>query len=208
MRLVQTIAAAVLFAASGFAQYKVESAGAPPSEAAALSSALAKEGVKVIKPDGSPLCELWFVSAEPQGGSAEQNTTWSSVPHGALLGVVRVPARWSDRRGQTIKPGVYTMRYSYFPMNGDHQGVAPQRDFAILSPAAIDTDPAAKPAYDPLMDMSRKASGTPHPLVLSIWKDDPGTAQGVEAQGEHDQVLHTKIGGVPAAVIVVGKAEG
>ncbi len=207
MRLIQTAGAAVLFAAVGFAQYKVESAGVPPSEASALSSALAKDGVKVVKPDGSPLCEIWFVAADPHGGGSEQNTTMTGVPHGALLGVVRVPARWSDRRGQTIKPGVYTMRYSFFPMNGDHQGVAPQRDFAILSPAAIDTDPAAKTAFDPLMDMSRKASGTPHPLVLSIWKDDAGVAQGVEAQGEHDQVLHSKLGEAPIAVIVVGKAE-
>ena len=31
------------------------------------------------------------------------------------------------------------MRYSYYPMNGDHQGVAPQSDFAVLSPAATIT---------------------------------------------------------------------
>ena len=98
MRLVQTGIAAVLFAALGLAQYKVESAGAPPAEASALSSALAKEGLKVVKADGSPLCEIWFVAAEPQGGSAEQNTTMTSVPHGALLGVVRVPARWRAER--------------------------------------------------------------------------------------------------------------
>ena len=65
----------------------------------------------------------------------------------SLLGVVRYPERFRDRRGQTIKPGVYTMRYSFYPMNGNHQGVALQRDFAILSPAASDTDAAAKPAF-------------------------------------------------------------
>jgi hypothetical protein len=93
-------------------------------------------------------------------------------------------------------------------MNGDHQGAAPQRDFLLLSPSALDTDPSAKPAFDPLMDMSRKASGTPHPLVLSIWKDDSGAAAGVEAVGDSDQVVHAKIGGVAVAIIVVGKAEG
>ena len=173
-----------------------------------MAGALVKEGLKILKPDGDVVCEIWLVAAAPAGGAAEQNTLLSSVGHGALLGVVRYPARFSDRRGQTIKPGVYTLRYSFFPMNGDHQGVAPQRDFAILSPAATDTDAAAKPAFDPLMDMSRKASGTPHPLVLSIFKDDPPSPAGVEAVGDHDQVLHTKIGATAVSIIVVGKAEG
>jgi hypothetical protein len=52
--------------------------------------------------------------------------------------------------------------------------------------------------------MSRKASGTPHPLVLSVWKDDDGAAPGIAQEGEEDQVLHTKIGSVPLAIIVVG----
>jgi len=208
MSLLKTIGIAALSAVSLAAQYKAEPAGAPPADVSGVTGALVKDGVKILKPDGGVLCEIWLVAAEPKGGTTEQNSSLSSIPHGALLGVVRYPARFSDRRGQTIKPGVYTMRYSYFPMNGDHQGVAPQRDFAILSLAATDTDPAAKPAYDPLMDMSRKASGTPHPLVLSIWKDDPPSPAGVEAVGEHDQVLHTKIGATAVSIIVVGKAEG
>ena len=144
----------------------------------------------------------------PSGGAAEESASFAGTPTGALFGVARFPARHSDRRGQTIKPGVYTLRYALFPLNGDHQGVAPQRDFLLLSPAAADTDPSAKPDYETLMTMSRKASGTPHPLVFSFWKDDSGAAQGVEAAGDSDRVLHVKIGGVPAAMIIIGKHEG
>lgn len=208
MTFLRAIGVASLLAVSCFAEFKVQPAGAPPAEVSALTASLVKDGVKVLKDDGSVLLEMWVVAAEPKGGAAEQNTTWSSVGHGSLLGVVKYPARASDRRGQTIKPGTYTMRYSYFPMNGDHQGVAPQRDFAVLSPIAADTDPAAKPAFDALVELSRKASGTPHPLVLSIWKDDGGIAQGIEAAGETDQVLHVKIGSTTLSVIVVGKYEG
>ncbi|HEY3440868.1 MAG TPA: hypothetical protein VGK29_08960 [Paludibaculum sp.] len=207
MAILRSLGIAALAALSLCAQYKAEPAGAAPPEAAGVAGALVKDGVKILKPDGGVVCEIWLVAAAPAGGTVEQNASLAA-PHGALLGVARYPARFADRRGQTIKPGVYTMRYSYFPMNGDHQGVAPQRDFAILSPAATDTDAAAKPAFDALMDMSRKASGTPHPLVLSIWKDDPPSPAGVEAVGDHDQVLHTKIGGVAVSIIVVGKAEG
>jgi hypothetical protein len=136
---------------------------------------------------------------------AGDNISLTNIAHGALLGVVRFPEKGADRRGQTMKPGVYTARLSFFPPDGNHQGVAPQRDFLILSPAAEDKDPKATPAYAPLMEMSMKASGTPHPAVLSVWKADPATFKpGVSADGEHDTVLRHKIGDLPVAVVVAG----
>jgi len=133
-----TLAAATL---SG--QYKTEPAGAPPSDLSpSVQTLLVKDGTKILKADGSVLCEVWMRATEPTGGSKEENSTFTTFPHGALIGAIRFPARHSDRRGQTIKPGVYTMRHSLFPINGDHQGVSPQRDFLILS-LATDTDGAA-----------------------------------------------------------------
>jgi hypothetical protein len=54
------------------------------------------------------------------------------------------------------------------------------------------------------MDMSRKAGGTPHPAVLSFWRVENDFKPGIAAQ-ESDQVLQTKIGDVPIAVIVAGR---
>jgi len=200
------IAAIALSAAALAADYRTEPGGPPPPEAAALAPALAPEGIKVIKPDGGALCAFWFVRDTGKEGEPEQNATLG-LAHGTLLGVVRVDSRWSDRRGQPIRPGVYTMRLSFFPMNGDHQGVAPQRDFAILSPADLDTDVAARPSFDALMDMSRKASRTPHPLVLSLWKESGAVETGITAEGESEQVLRAIIGGTPVALIVYGRAD-
>ena len=200
---------ATLFLLAGIAaaaDYRTEPAGPPPPEAAALAPALVPEGVKVVRPDGNILAEFWFAREVGPEGPPEQNATWG-IAHGTFLGVVRAASRWSDRRGQPIRPGVYTMRISFFPMNGDHQGVAPQRDFAILSPAEIDKDPAAKPSFDQLMEMSRKASRTPHPLVLSLWKESAPVQTGVTAEGESDQVLRATIGGAPVAIIVYGRAD-
>ena len=78
------------------------------------------------------------------------------------------PAAAANRRGQSIKPGVYTMRYSNNPVDGAHLGVAPQRDFLLLTPLANDPDPNAMPDFATLVSWSRKASGTPHPAVFSI----------------------------------------
>jgi hypothetical protein len=53
--------------------------------------------------------------------------------------------------------------------------------------------------------MSRKASGTPHPAVLSIWKvEEKDFKPGVAQEGDTDWVLQTKIGDTPVAVIVAG----
>lgn len=192
------------------AQYKTQPAGPAPADLdAAVAALLVKDGAKITGPDGKVWCEVWVRAAAPSGSNAEENATLTTVPQGALLGAVRFPANGADRRGQTIKPGVYTMRYSTFPVNGDHQGVAPQRDFALLTPAADDKDPNAAPNFDTLVGWSRKASGTPHPAVFSIWKQEPADFKpGFDKMGEHDWVLQVKMGDVPVAFILVGKAEG
>jgi hypothetical protein len=182
-----------------------ESAGAPPSDLdPALAAVLEKEGVRV-KDGDQTLMEVWFVTSAPSGDNfAGANVTITDIPHGALLAVIRYPERGQDRRGQTIKPGIYTGRLSFFPPDGNHQGVAPQRDFLLLSLASEDKDPKAAPDYEALVSMSTNAAGTPHPLVLSTWKGDPSTFEvGLKEEGE-DWVLRHKIGERQVALIVKG----
>ena len=159
--------------------------------------------------DGAVFCEVWFRNSAPGGGkSAEEGVSLPTIPHGALMGAIRFPAQGSDRRGQTIKPGVYTLRYSQHPVNGDHLGVAPQRDFLVMTPAAEDQDASATPDFDTLMAMSRKASGTPHPAVLSVTSGTAGAAPSLAKEGDHDWVLSVKVGEMPVALTIVGKVEG
>jgi hypothetical protein len=201
----------LLFGASAmFAQYKSEPAGAPPPELApAISQALEQQGTKIIGGSGAVFCEVWFRTSLPAGAkSSEESVTLPTIPHGTLLGAIRFTSQGADRRGQNIKPGVYTLRYSLQPLNGDHLGVSPQRDFLVMTPAADDKDLNATPAFDALMAMSRKASGTPHPAVLSVWGAAASDPAGFAKQGEHDWVLTTKIGGTLVSVILVGKVEG
>ena len=119
--------------------------------------------------------------------------------------MIRFDSDGFDRRGQRVQRGVYTLRYGIMPMNGSHEGAAPQRDFLLLTPAAEDRDLNATPDFDAVVAMSRKASHTAHPAVLSFWKaetDSPGFSQ----QGDTDWVLEAKIGDTPVAIIVVGAA--
>lgn len=197
-------------AVSLFGQYKTEPAGAPPSDLpAAMAQLLNKDGIKVESSDGKVFCEVWLVSKAPSGPSSrEPNVTLPTIPAGAFLGVLRFPGQGADRRGQTIKAGVYTLRYSDFPINGDHQGVAPQRDFLIISPIAVDSDPKPVSDFDALMALSRKATGTQHPGILSLWKQDTDATPGFAVQDETDWVWRTKLGDLPVAIILVGQVQG
>jgi hypothetical protein len=202
----------LLFAACSvvFAQdYKMESGGAPAADLPpAFASLMSQQGYKVSGPSGV-YCEVWFRSSLPSGKkSTEQSVAFPTIPHGTLLGAIRFPAQGADRRGQQLKAGTYTLRYSNYPVNGDHLGVAPQRDFLVLTPAADDKDPNSTPAFDDLMAMSKKASGTPHPAVLGLETPAGGSVPGLSKEGEHDWSLAVKVGDTPMAVIVVGKVEG
>ena len=205
MTLSKVAVCGVIAAVAALAQYKSEPAGAPPSDVpAGFASLLQKDGAKVTGPSGV-VCEIWLLSTAPKGApTGESNVTLPDVPLSAFMGVIRFTQPGKDRRGQQIKPGIYTLRYNLFPINGDHQGVAPQRDFFVLTSIADDKDPKAKPDFDPLMKASEKSIGTQHPAVMSIWKADDQN-QNLTKQGE-DWVLQRKMGDVNLAIVVVGTA--
>ena len=194
----------LLAVSSLFAQYKVEPVSSP---APALAGAMQAQGYRISGPSG-PWCEVWIAKSIPVGAKPSDDAITFGIAQGTLLGVLRFPGKGADRRGQVIAPGVYTMRYSNFPPDGAHQGIAPQRDFALLSPAASDTDPAAKPDFMTLVQQSAKASGTSHPAPLSIESPPSGAAAAsLTKEGEHDWTLTVKSGDLTFSIILVGKAE-
>jgi hypothetical protein len=210
-RLVLLCCLVLSAALSVFAQdYKIETiTTAAPDLPSAYAAVIQSQGFRVLGPKG-PWAEIWFAKSIPTGPKSADDSITLPIPQGTLLGVLRFPGEGNDRRGQTVKPGLYTLRYSDYPVDGAHQGVAPQRDFALLTPIGLDTDPNAKPAFDPLVQMSLKASGTPHPAVLSL--ETPGssaTFPSLTTEGDNaDQVLNVKVGSLGVAIIVVGKVQG
>lgn len=210
-REMKNLATSVLFfagAVSAFGQYTLGKSGAPPAEVSpGIIEVLQKDGMQVKSGD-KVFADIWFRSSLPAGAkTSEDNVTLTNVAHGALLGIIRFPANGADRRGNKINAGVYTLRYSMFPPNGDHQGVAPQRDFLLISRAADDIDPNSVPGFKALTEASMKATGLPHPGVFSVWKSEQDAKPGLTLEGEHDWVLRTKIGDTPFAMIVYGKAD-
>jgi len=190
-----------------FAQnYKLEAISAAPAVPSAYASVIDAQGYRVVGPSG-PWCEVWFRKSIPTGAKSGDEAIVLPIAQGTLIGVIRLPVQFADRRGQVIKPGLYTMRYSNFPVDGAHQGVAPQRDFALLTPIASDADPAATPDFGTLVDMSRK-SGTAHPAVLSLETPAGTTFPAVAKEGEKDWTLSAKVGSLTLSIILVGQAGG
>lgn len=150
--------------------YKAEPLNeAPPNELAApIRSALSSTGVRVTGPSG-PLCDIWLGKAVPGKANAPQTlgVVYPQLAPGTLVGAIRLPNAVKDYRKQLIKAGVYTLRYALLPDNGNHMGVAPQRDFVLASPAADDQDATAL-TIDQTLALSRKATGSNHPSVWSL----------------------------------------
>src|ERR1700730_4557849 len=102
-----------LLVSAVFGQYKSGPAGAPPSELSPdIVTLLQKQGTQILNGD-KVVAEMWFRASAPnRPKTAEDNVTLPNVPQGTLMGAIRVPAAFADRRGSMIKPGVYTLRYS------------------------------------------------------------------------------------------------
>src|SRR5262249_4084519 len=126
--------------------YHVETAGTPPPEelSSAVRDALAAQALRVVGPKGA-LLEIWLRKAIPAkaGTTQELGISYGQLAEGALVGVVRFPGEVNDYRQQRGKAGVYTLRYALIPVDGNHQGVAPNRGFLLMSTAAADATPAS-----------------------------------------------------------------
>lgn len=166
----------------------------PPAELAdPIKALLAGGGQKATA--GTTEVSFWWVKAVPLKAGSEP-AAWSQVTEGTLVGAVRLSAALDDIRGRRIKAGVYTLRYGVQPNNGDHLGVSPFRDFLLLSPIALDKDPAPI-EHDPLAEMSGKSIGSSHPAAWSI--DPPVATENVLAVHTNDAGHKSVIFQIPAA---------
>lgn len=150
--------------------YKVEKVTDPPPGdlAAAVRDVLSGDALRVSGPS-SVLCEVWLRKSVPVLATPVKDLgiTFGEIAEGTLVGAIRFPSQVEDFRRQSIPPGVYTLRYALIPVDGNHVGVAEQRDFILIGPAASDSDPATL-TRDQTLDLSRMASGSNHPSVWSL----------------------------------------
>ncbi|HTI39947.1 MAG TPA: hypothetical protein VL484_20460 [Vicinamibacterales bacterium] len=168
----------------------------PTEVASALAAILAPGGVRAAA-NGTTIT-FWWVKDLP-------GQSWTDVPEGTLIGAVKLDAAVPDIRGHMMKAGVYTLRYGIQPANSDHFGVSPFRNFLLLSPAAVDTDPAAA-GHDGAIALSKQTLGGSHPAVLSI--DPPAATQApldVYTTQLGHKALIVQVGQLKFGIVLIGR---
>jgi hypothetical protein len=165
--------------ARGQETYKIEplKEGPPAALADAVKQTLGDQGFRVVDGQGKPFADLWVRKAVPASGKPagpKGTVLFPVLAEGELLGAVRFGKEAGDYRDQPIAPGVYTIRYALQPVNGDHLGVSPYRDYGLLVPAKVDKTLAPTPK-EKLEDESAGAAGTNHPAVFMMLAAPPSS---------------------------------
>jgi hypothetical protein len=179
-----------------------------PNVSQAVRNVLQPEGHKVLLDDGSTACEIWLRQNVPaRHQTAATGAIYPELGDSTLLGVISFPQASSDYRGDAIKPGTYTLRYELLPNDGNHLGVAPNRDFLLLIPAASDSNPESAYKFEELVKLSREVTGTQHPAPLAMVQAPAGDEPAVSKDNEDHWIFSSKLqaGGSSLAVALVVK---
>jgi len=159
--------------AAAIAPYSMKPAVLQPSPdlPPGMVDSLDPHGLHVFTYDNgveTPICEIfWAKTVVAQDRSAKATKIlYGDLKEGTLVGVIRFLVESKDDyredfHDQKLTPGYYTMRYQAM-RDGD------RTDFVLLSPARVDRDPERVVASDELLGLSRQASGTDQPAVLSL----------------------------------------
>ena len=168
----------------------------PTEIAAPVAARMAPGGVRATA-SGTTIT-FWWVTDLP-------GASWADVPEGTLVGAVKLDADMRDIRGRMMKAGVYTLRYGIQPKTDDHFGVSPFRNFLLLSPAAVDKDPAARD-HDGTVELSTQTLGGKHPAVWSI--DPPAGKDAPLAVYTTDlghKSLIVEVGKLKFGIVLIGR---
>jgi hypothetical protein len=197
---------------------KVESIG-PLSDSSvprAVLETLDAKGYRLTLDEPAPACELWIrksVPTQPKKDKDIEGLAYPQLAESTLVGVIRFSQPAADFRGQRIRAGFYTLRYELIPNDGNHLGVAPNRDFLLLVPAASDADPKAQFKFEELVALSRGATGTKHPGPLSLAQADGIVTAAAVSKDDQDHWVFSapvKLASgeeIPMALVVRGRAQ-
>lgn len=220
-----SVVIASLFAASalwGQGSYKAVKGG-PPGAAipSGVQALLESQSVELENGQAAPVCEIWWRKGIPYSKPASPTPAviYTGLNMGEFLGVLHFPQTGTDYRGQSIKPGYYTLRYALIPQDGNHMGVSNYRDFLLLIPIQDDASPTQTMSFNEVVKESRLTTGTGHPAVLMLAPvtqasnaSFPSAMQDDQGNWTVDVKLDTSGGGpaqqLPLALVLVGQYQG
>ena len=182
--------------------------GAPPEGApAAVAPLVSSEAVTVKGPGGAAVARFWGRTAEFEGeASGGFGIRYDFIPEGAVIALVEFPEEGSDFREQNIPAGLYTLRYALHPEDGNHMGVAPSRDFSVLTPASGDDADPNSLDFAGLVTLTRKV-GNPHPTVVRLELPEGSEGPNLWEDDYEHWVLDLPVAGDVVGIVVYGHSE-
>jgi hypothetical protein len=194
---------AVAGAAPAATTPEVETAGPPPETVKAVCAGCAGNGIKLKGPNGV-IVEFWIRDILPRGDKPEgPDVAFTKLPHGVMIGFIRVTGKFTDRRGYAVPEGVYGLRYTLYPNEPNHYYVAPQRDFLVLTSLDADRRIDENLSFNEIVGVSQKAARSSHPLCLGL--SAVSGREKLDRQGDEDWVLRIRVEGEEIGVIVFGR---
>ena len=171
-----------------------------------IAAQLSPTGIRIVRGTNRTVCQIWLCKewAVKPGFKPSGEVLYPFTP-GQLIGVMQFTRKGGDFRDQDIAKGVYTLRYGQQPVDGNHEGTSPTRDFLTLVNAEKDT--SAKPMeLKALLKASTEAAGSSHPALFGMQKvkitDQAGPT--IRHQERHDWWIVTLVGKATAG----GKTSG
>lgn len=139
-----------------------------------IRHAVEEKGYRVALDNGST-ADFWFAKQLLASEKTVPGALYPDLEPGAFIAIVTLHRDLSDYRGQTIRPGTYSLRYELLPQDGNHLGVAPNPDFLLAIPVAEETNPIQPLVLKKVEEMSSKVTGS-HPAVIALDSaGEPGT---------------------------------
>lgn len=201
------LAALLALASADAADFSVlPGAPLPESVPDAARGMVAQEGVSVQSGDAA-VVRFWMRTAPFAGDPASGfGVRFDNIPEGAFLGVVEFPDRGSDFREQAVPPGLYTIRFGLHPEDGNHMGVAPSRDFALLAPVDKDLEVAKNYDFDGAVQLSADV-GNPHPTVARLELPEADAGPNLWENDYEHWILDIAVADTFVGIVVEGHAE-
>ncbi|MFN0196049.1 MAG: hypothetical protein ACKVT0_04845 [Planctomycetaceae bacterium] len=184
-----------------------------------ITGLLNPQGYEIANEKGV-VVNVWLAQASPIKGEFKP-TGSVKYPYesGEIIGAIEVikGTKFTDFRGQTVKPGVYTLRYGKQPVDGNHVGTSELADFLLALPASLDKDP--KPIATPkdLAKKSAKSTGSNHPAIFSLQPSEAAPEMAELVHEEKDEFWILNVAGtgivkdekqpVPIRLVVIGHAK-
>ena len=205
--LLSMLAAASLLPPLAAASFTIEAGPGPAAAIPEATQALVAAEAVTVKSGDTVVAHFWMRAAAFAGDAVDGfGVRYDTIPEGAFLGVVSFPEKGSDFREQSIPSGIYTLRFGLHPENGDHMGVAPSRDFAVLSPVDKDLEVEKNYDFDALVELTAEV-GNPHPTVARLELPEGDDAPHLWENDYEHWVLDLEVAGEVVGIVVYGHAE-